>query len=106
MQEIEARGQGLSNYKFPAQDYAQPDLPTLTYMGFEQAIWHLDKRTCQGINKEGLCTWLNMLDDLRNYLSWIPYLKDHSCYTPIIFLATWYGVIYVIDFIGIAMQDE
>ncbi len=43
LHEIETRGQGFSNYKFPAQDYAQPDIPMITYMGFEQAIWYLDK---------------------------------------------------------------
>ncbi len=72
--EIETRGQGLSNYTFPARDYAQPDLPMLTYMGFDQVIWHLDKRTCQGIDEEGLCTWLTMVENLRNHLSWIPFI--------------------------------
>ncbi len=33
-----------------------------------KSIWHLDKRTCQGINKTESCTWLNMSDELRNYL--------------------------------------
>ncbi len=51
VQEIETSGQGLSNYTFPAQDYAQPDLPTITYIGFNQTIWYLDKRICQGINE-------------------------------------------------------
>ncbi len=106
VQEIETRGQGLSNYMFPARDYAQPDLPTITYIGFNQTIWYLDKRICQGINEEGLCTWLTMSEDFRDYLSWIPYLKDRSYYSPMIFLATWYGVIYIIDFIEIAMNDE
>ncbi len=34
------------------------------------------------------------------------HFKDHSHYSPIIFLATWYGVIYIIDFISISMHME
>ncbi len=56
--------------------------------------------------KKGSCTWLTMSEDFRDYLSWIPYLKDRSHYSLIIFLATWYGVVYIIDFIEIAIEDE
>ncbi len=106
LQEIESRGQGLYSYKFPAQDFADPDFANITYLGLEQAIWILDKRMCQGIAATGICKWIEMAKGLRDFLSWIPYFKDRSHYSPIIFLATWYGGIYIIDFISIAMQIE
>ncbi len=106
LQEIESRGQGFNGYKFPAQDFASPDFANITYLGLEQTIWVLDKRMCQGIDASGICKWIEMADRLRDFLSWIPCFKDHSHYSPIIFLATWYGVVYIIDFISIAMNME
>ncbi|MCP3686660.1 MAG: hypothetical protein GY861_28820 [bacterium] len=99
--EIKEKGAGPLGYQtFPAEADMSSDTTGIIYLGQDQEFWMLDHQICQGLDQmSGHCDFLTMSKELRDFLCWIPYKKDVHQYSPIVILATWFGVAYVINFI-------
>ncbi|MCP3684027.1 MAG: hypothetical protein GY861_15200, partial [bacterium] len=106
VKQIRSKGAGPSGYQTSAKDASQPPGVTgIIYLGHHQEFWTFDWHVCHGTDDvSGFCTYINMSKKLRDHFCWIPYHKGEHQFCPIIIIATWFGVAYVVNFIYIAMD--
>ncbi|MCP3685084.1 MAG: hypothetical protein GY861_20675, partial [bacterium] len=104
VKEIKEKGAGPSGYQtFPADTDVPSGTTGIIYLGQDQEFWTFGHQICQGLDlKSRHCDFLTMSEELRDFLCWIPHNKTGHQFSPIVILATWFGVAYVINFIHIA----
>ncbi len=106
VKQIRSKGAGPPGYQTLAKDTSQP--PSVTgsiCLGHDQEFWTFDWCVCHGTNDVGgFHMNINMSKKLSDNFCWIPYCKGAHQFSPIIIIATWFGVAYMVNFIYIAMD--
>ncbi len=104
--QVKSKGAGSPGYQTVPKDSDKPPGTTgIIHIGHDQGFWTYDYQVCQGTNQlNGYCTYLTMAVKLWDHFCWIPFRRTVHQFYPIVILATWFGVVYVVNFIYIAMD--